>query len=203
MFLYIEEDKICITKEGMLIPEIIDLYKIDKSNAEKVLFRKWITFMFYAYKQDGVYQNMLPSKRVEQACKLSEVDIEFVKSNEKLHRAIKIYQDTQTTLNERLYNGVKDDIEATLDSIRQVPLKKQIYVEVTVNIPESANSSNTVPYNVKQQVEMINIEEKTKLLNMSEKLIELEERLRKKIIKEAQQKKGSQGRLFDSKITNA
>lgn len=196
--LYLENEEIKITEEGMQLSEVQDVYKDDKHSG-KPYFKKVITYLYWAHKKDGEWQNHFPSKREEMSAEKAGLSIIEIRKHSKLKALIKAYVDNQTTLTERLYIGVKRDIEEVLELINSIPYVRKIQVELTVDIPKFEGSSGLIKYPVKQIVEVDNSKEKTEAIKRVESLIELEERLRKKIIKDAQISKTKNGRMFDKR----
>ena len=195
--LYLENEEVKITDEGMLLPEIKELYSRDKRNESKPFFKKCLVYMYWGYKKEGEWSNHLPKKRLEMAAKMAEVSVSDMEDHPAIKKAIKAYVDNQTTLTERLYLGVKKDIEDILELIQGIPFEKEIKVELMIDVPEYEGSNKLIKVPIKQMVKMDNSAEKAKALSRVEQLIDLEERLRKKIIKENLEKRGRGERLFD------
>jgi hypothetical protein len=202
MFLYLEGEEVKITDEGMLIPEVKLLYALDRRNSSKPYFKKCITYIYWAYKIDGEYRNILPSKRKKLAVEHAEGDLKHFNDDKKLQDVIKVYTRDQTSLNQRMYESIKKDMDDLLEMIQSIPFTKKIKIDVMVDIPLNADSTETTKKQIITTVEVDNSKEKFEAISRSEKLIDLEEKLKKKIIKEDQQKKRSQGRLFDDKKSN-
>lgn len=200
--LYIENGEVKVTDDGMCLPEVQALYKTDNTHSSKPFFKKCITYIYWGYKKDGEWANHLPKKRLEMASKLAEVSLQDIKNNAKVQAVIKVYIENQTTLTERLYLGVKKDIEEILEMINNIPFERDIKVEMMIDIPEYEGSDRMIKYPIKQWVRVDNSEEKEKAIRRVEKLIELEEKLRKKIIKEYQENKVFKGRMFDNRQSN-
>lgn len=190
MFLYLENSEVKITKEGMLHKEVKDLYNVDKRNESKPFFFKALTYIYWAYKKDGEYRYKYLSDRRRLAAEHACDDVKKFEEHEKIKSVIKLYIDLQTTLTERLYLGLKNDYENLVERIKNIPTTRKIKFDTVIEV-------NGELQKVEKLVEIDNWKEKSEAITMSEKLIEWEEKLRKKLYKEEQEKKSNNGRLFD------
>ena len=188
MFLYFEDDIVKIKPDAVLYPQVKALYKSDRTGEGKAFFQKCITYMYYAYKKDGDFCNMYPTKRKEHASLAAEVDWKALEENTRVKSLIDFYIETQYSLSEKLYEGVKKDMEDLLKSINDEPFIKKIQVEVEIDIPEAIGSPIMAKWPVKQKVEFNNAENKMKLLKVAEQLMDMEDKLKKKIVKDNMQK---------------
>lgn len=202
MFLYIENEEIKIKQEALIYPEVKALYNSDRTGEGKKFFQTCIKYMFYAYKKDGDFCNMFPKKRKELSAELAGIKWEELEANPRVQAMIDFYNTTQLSLTEKLYEGVKKDMESLLKSINDEPFVKEVQVEVEIDIPEAKDSNITVKYPIKTKIPFNNADNKMKLLKLSEALMDMEERLSKRIVKENMMKKGSTERMFDNKSVN-
>ncbi|MCK9281871.1 MAG: hypothetical protein M0P71_14695 [Melioribacteraceae bacterium] len=203
MFLYLdEENNVKVTQEGMCLEEVLDLYKTDKRSESKPFFYKCMTYIYWTYKLDGEYKNNLLSQRKKLALKHSGGEIADFEENKKVRNVILRYIEDQTTHTSRLYNKILKDIDELITYLSDIPLKIKHKVECTVKVPAYATSSEMVDYKVSQYIEIDNSEEKFKCLKKCSDLIDFEETLKKKVMKEDQSKKGEDTRLFDNKESN-
>ena len=65
--LYLENEIVKITEDGMMLPETQALYKKDRRNESKPYFNKAISYVYWAYNSEGEYRNMLPTRRKDKA----------------------------------------------------------------------------------------------------------------------------------------
>lgn len=194
--LYLEDKKVKITEDGLCIPAVKELYADDR-HTDKPWFNKCITYIYWAYKKDGEYRNLVKRKRQMLAADHTGESFERFEENIAVIKVINLYIELQLSPVERLYEGIKADIDEMLERIRKIPFTKEIKVEMFVDVPVSELSNETVKKPIKQIVEMDNSEEKFKAINRADQLIDLEEKLRKKVIKEQQDKRDKQKRIFD------
>jgi hypothetical protein len=178
-FIINEEGKIDVTKEGMQLPEVIALYKTDKREG-KSFFKKCITYIFYVYNPEGIFKNMLLSKRRKKVCDtyLTGDDPKGFEENELIQKVIDVYIDLCTTPTERLLLGTINKIDGLLTRQDKVPLTRIVMLEV---------ENDGVKQKVK--VEIDNSEELAKVLKLSKEMVEYQELLKKKIKIEKEESK--------------
>lgn len=201
MFLYFDNDIVKMKDDAVLYPSVKALYKSDRTGEGKIFFQKCITYMYYAYKKDGDFCNMYPTKRKEHSAIISETNWKELEENPRVKAMIDFYVETQYSLSEKLYEGIKKDMEELLKSVNDEPFVKYVPIELEIDIPESLGSTIMVKYPIKQKVAYNNAENKMKLLKISEQLMEMEDRLKKKVSKDNMQKT-SDNRMFDGKGKN-
>ena len=196
--LYLEKERVQITEEGMMLPEVKEIWNRDKHSA-KPYFNKVITYLFWMYKKDGEYQNHPIKRRMELAGNMAGVNPKDMEDCPHIRKLISAYVENETTLTERLYLGIKKDINDILEYVKDIPFVVKEKVEVDVDVPKFAGSTDTVKHTIKVEVEVDNTEKKWKAMERADKLIDFEEKIRKKVIKEAQLKRSGETRKFDKR----
>jgi hypothetical protein len=96
--------------------------------------------------------------------------------------------DLQFTTVERMILKVDEDMEILLKKISEVPLTKR--VKMKIKIDDDGRTEERV-------IDMDNSEEKFKVMQIAEKLIEYQTKLREKIVRDEKKKK-THKRLFDN-----
>jgi hypothetical protein len=194
--LYLENEEIQITEDAMTFAEVKDLYNKDRRNQSKPYFKKCITYIYWAYKKDGEFKQLLPSKRRNKAAEIAGVDKEEMDNDKSIKAFVKLYLELQSTPSEHLLYAAEKRVEETIDWLNSIPIKKveKRKIQVYYNVPE--NDEKQSQY-IMVETEIDNSDEVKKGMLMANMLADQLETLKKKIIKENTQQK-SQGRLFDT-----
>lgn len=193
--LYLEKEEVFITEEGMMFPEVKELYAKDRRNESKPFFKKCITYIYWAYKKDGELRLLLPSKRRTRAAELANVTIEEMENDLKIIAVIKLYNSLNKTSLEHLRDAASNRVEETINWLNSIPIKKIEKKKILVQYDVPGNDEKQSQY-VTVDIEIDNSDEVKKGMQMANMLADQMEDLNKKIIKENIQKK-SVGRLFD------
>lgn len=199
-FLFLEEEKINVTAEGLLLTSVKDLYDHDKKTG-KPFFHACCRYAYFMYKKNGVFASMLPQQRGERVCSEMLKDA-YTMEDFELHTACKAmmnqFVNLQYTMNEILYEGIKDDIQGLLQRLKEIPYVKKQYQEVSAEFPDT--DGILTKQRVKAYIEIDNSEEKAKAIKLAETLIDYESKLKAKIMAETKEarKKQSKKRLFET-----
>lgn len=193
-----EEGEIKITDEGMQLPTVRELWNSDKRSMSKPFFFKCMTYIYWMYKKDGEYRNHPYKKRRELAEQHAKDSWKIFEENTRVKAVVNTYLENQLTLTERLYENIKRDIADCIEHLASIPIKRKI--KETIEIDDVDNQGNNIKRKIKIDLEIDNSIEKSKALDLAEKLVEKEESLRKKIVKDQQSTR--QGRLFDGRENN-
>lgn len=195
-FLYIEDGIVKATEEAMALPVVDALYKSDKTEKRRY-FNDCLKYIFFVYKKDGIYKDMMHAHRKRMVInrhfeKRKENDFE---SNLRVQAVIEEYLQRQHTKMERFYYQLELDIEKLLERIHNIPYTKKVKAKV----PFERDGETTM---VTAEIEIENYDEKSKAMLLADKLVDYEEKLRGKILKEKiELKKKDHTRLFDKKET--
>jgi hypothetical protein len=92
MIFIFENGKVDLIPEAKSLPEIKNLKAIDKTKG-KVYFYMWITYLYYVYRQNGLYENLFTLSRKRQVC----VD--------QLKKTGEFYKDIENVFSKRLKNS--------------------------------------------------------------------------------------------------
>jgi len=197
-FIVLNNGKAEFTKEGQTLPAVIELYNSDKHVIKK-LVDDTATYIFYVYKNDGVYENKLPQARRQMVIEkhLLERSIKDFENNRIIKSIINLYIELQYTPVEQLYLGLKRDIEDLLKRVGNIEYEKEVMVEFEAEVV--VNNEKEVKH-FKQRIMMDNSSEKEKAMSLATKLIDFDEKLKAKIYKEKKEKRHSGTALFDTTV---
>lgn len=195
MFLYLEDKEVKITEAGMREPTVIELWNSDKRSRSKPFFHKCMTYIYFMYKPDGDYKNLTPSRRLEKSLEQAGLSFNQIDGNKRLKAVIDEYIDQTTTLNMRLYEAIKQDVEDIIERIKNVPSTRKVKFE-TKHTTLVEGKEIEIP--IKTWVDVDNWEEKSKAVKNAEQLIDFEDRIRKKVMKDSLIKRSNK-RMFDGK----
>lgn len=191
MFIYIDEQSLEIKclPEAMNFTEVHDLYKSDHS-PNKVLWKKWIKYIYYVYRKDGVLSgDLLADKRKEVVARFFTGEtVDYFEKNLKLRAVAKLYILKQCTTWEQLFEKWKDDVDQYIAYLTEVPYfrKKKIIIKGKDG-EQDQESYEDVP----------NIEEKVKAQKAIQDLVDTGRKLEENIFKEKKEKRKSLKPLFD------
>ena len=192
-FLILVNGIVEVTDEGMTIPSVKELYTNDK-NSEKKFFHDSITYIFFSYKNKGVYCNKLPSSRKQFVIDkhLSNRKVSDFENHPRVKAVIEDYIDCEFTPIERLGEGLKRDVESMLKRIETIPYEKQQKVEFDVDytIPGSTDGEKGIKH-ISMMWTVDNSEEKEKKLQLALKLFDYEKALNAKMFDESKEKRRS------------
>jgi len=185
-------EKVSCTPEGMLLEEVQDLYNSDKRGDNKPWFNKCITYIYHVYKKDHIFSNSSLPVRRKKVCKdlMNDIDPDKFESNERVKALIKRYVNEQYTPSEWFYEGIKQDMLALKQHIRNIPFHKDIKVKKTVEV-SLFDGEKEIQRSVEVDIDekMDNSKEKMDALKRANELLDLEEKIRLKIIKENKETK--------------
>lgn len=192
-FLYIEDGVVRSTEEGLVLPQVQAVYSADRSTSKK-FFNDVIRYVFFVYKKDGVYQDLFLGYRKKLVLErhLPDRTEEDFEKNLRVVALIEEYQQRQLSKAERLLFQLECDMESLLKKITEIPYTKK----VKVNIPVIDSNGNE--QRVTTIVDMENYDEKAKAIMLADKMVDYQDKLRAKVIKEKSNERGvGQMRLFD------
>ena len=197
-----DNDNITVSKDALAHPVIRNVYDQDKS-ANKDLFLKYITYIFWVYNPNGIYSNLLPDHRKDVVMKrISKTedwkDIEKVSGVKEM---IELYIETSCSPNEILYESCKKDIEYERKRLSDIPPTKKFLYEADHQIDVSKGKVKKIEtVRIKTWIEIDNSDEKDKAYKRILNLFEYEEKMRAIVDKEHVDKiTGKYVRVFDKK----
>lgn len=197
MFLYLEDGKVKVTEEGMALPEVQDLYNSDKRSASKPFFYKCMTYIYWAYKVDGEWENRPYKERRKMSASQAGVeDYKEIDEHPKVQKIIKMYKNDFLTMSERMYEGVKIKIADVIEKINEIQLTKNIKENVEVWFENPHKDGEKEKHTVRIDIDYDNSKEFESTLGIAQKLAEREQALKKTVIKERQMNRDGR-RKFD------
>jgi hypothetical protein len=198
-FLVLVGEEVEVTTEGMCLQSVKNVYVRDRHSA-KPWFGAFCKYVYFMYKQDGIFKNMLPEQRAERICSEMLKDKYRAKDFEVIIECktmINQYINLQYSLTEILYEGLKEDIEGLLKHIKNIPYTKKSVYEGTIDVP--GQDGILQKQKVRVPFDIDNSEEKAKAIKLAETMIDYDKKLRTKINDETKEdrKKQSKKRLFE------
>lgn len=196
MFLYIEDNKVKVTDEGMMLSCVEKLYKKDK-HVGKPYFNDCITYIYFVYKYDSMYQNQFSETKKKIVCinHVKNRNWEDLESDKDVKEIIDTYIDSQCTVTMRMILKVKEDIEKYIEYLRDIPYTKEEVIEVKIPIKDGDIDTTKI---VKHKVLFQNGKEKKEALEMIDTFISLVDKYSIRLKKEGIDKKKKGFRLFDN-----
>ena len=191
MFIYYDDNQgVQILPEAMKFAEVDELYKSDRTT-NKTSWKRWLTYIYYTYKKDGILSGDLMSQKRKEVINrfFPDSNVEFFEKNPKVTAVIKLFIRKQYTLKERLYEKWKEDVDAYITYLTEVPYFK----EKLISVPGQDGQPDG------QTIEKIpNIDEKKKAQQAIQDLVETGKKLEQSILQEKKENKGNIDPLFDN-----
>ena len=194
-FLYVKDDQIECTEDGMLLKEVKTIWNNDKTSKAKTYFHTVCAAVYFLYKPRGVYWNKPLRERIE------IVNSDHLKDytwEDLLKRAgVKEFADKYITLTytmtERLEEVLRNDIDEFIMSMEKMEtvIKKEIPADFEVLCEDNILRKTAI----KIKIEVPNIDEKKRMWDFASSLsqnfkkiqealkIEEEERIREAAIR--------------------
>ena len=173
-FLVIDEkdNSIKCTREGELLPEVINLSKSDR-NAGKKFVRDALKYVYHVYKREHMFSNNAVIHRKKKVIDMFLPDRKQndFEGNKNVQALIKRYIDEEYLPVEWYYEGIKNDLKQLQEDIGNIPKKHTITVEY--------RQEEDGPL-LKKKIEISNWKERWTAMQEAEKLIDMEERIKQK-----------------------
>lgn len=190
MFLELDDNGDVRLRQGaMKIPSVYELYSSDKRSAEKPFFYKCIAIIYHLYKREHDFGNLGVKERQDKVELIycPDKDIKKILENTKVQSVIEDFKTLEYTSTQRLFEGIKNSMEHWKHYMSKIPMTKIVKYEawhdVHVIIDNKPEIRNVL---VKDMIEIDNSEEYIKAMKRAEEMIDLEERMYKKVLKESQ-----------------
>jgi hypothetical protein len=167
-----------------------------KAIRERKDFQNIINFAYYCYNPQSPYHNV-PIKERE-AFVLSNYTTAKRRADLIYGSAEKFfdhYQRVILTPSERYHNKLLKDIDELLERLSNIPVTRIEKIEISIDIPRSADSTEMVKYPIKQKLEIDNSKEKLDAIKMTKELLEYKKVLEKEMETE-KFKKGHGGKTL-------
>ena len=158
-------------------------------------FVLWMPELFENKKKDGISASGNVSPRMMDKFFSLVSTINDFERHPKCKQLIDIYIDLEYTPIERLYEGLKRDIEDILKRIDTIPYEKEIMVEFESEVDLGKGEKDIKKF--KQRVIIDNSEEKEKKMELAIKLFDYDKKLQSKMFDESKEKRRSITAKFD------
>lgn len=191
-FVELNNDKVIWTEEGLVQKEVRELQTISCSIDDE-FFNDVATYIYWAYKKDGLYDSELPNIKKDTVCRrhFNNRKWEDFEDIQQVRDIIKLYINLSYTVTEKMYIKLKKDIDDLFIHLSDIPLIKKLKVKVPITGEDGEIT------NIEKIVEFSNFEEKSKAMKQANDIIAYEESLKLKIFKESKDKIKSK-RIFDT-----
>lgn len=182
-----DNNKVELLPEATTLPEVNILKESDKTKGKKY-FHLWITYIYFVFKEDGVYHNQFITTRKRMTC-VNQLGKEpdywkEIEKNERVMALINWYVKHSRNKEEQLLDALDKDIEYYLDYLKNVPYSKKIKVE------EKVEDGGVRTFFKEEE----NSDEKIKAIKNSKDLIIYRKELKKLVRETAKKKTGKQVR---------
>ena len=193
-FLELKDGVVRPTEEGSLLPPVQRLYNSDKTEGKK-FFHDCLMYVFFVYNQNGVYKDSFEGYKKKMVIErhLPKRKIEDFEENTRVVAVIQEYLDRQMSKTERFLYQLEKDMESLLTRVSTIPYTK--VVKAKIPYVDADGETTMIP----AEVEIDNSKEKEDAIKLGERMLDYEEKLRNKVMKENVDKKkaGKTLRLFD------
>jgi len=204
-FLYLEEGVVKVSEMALQIPEFKEFKRYDTS-VNKVFFNKAMSYIYYVYKVFGEEQSYLKNTplhhRRQQAVKQHTGTYKSVsdfEDNVWVKKCIDSYLSYSRTINEIMFDALKEDIEHYINYVQTIPVN----IKKTIKVPHKEldeDGETTIIRMHDVEIEIPNIKERLEALKQASDLNEYYNKLSLEVKKDNKNKK-SQARIFEDKNT--
>ena len=120
--IYLEDDKAYASEDLMQVECFKNLYKSDKQ-PHKASWHKWLKYMYFVYKKEGIYWHKLLTDRQRQVCVsiLGLPEDSYIDMEEYCKECIKEYIDLQYTTTEHMLIELCADIDKYVRHVKDIP----------------------------------------------------------------------------------
>jgi len=204
-FLYLEDGTVKVSEMAMQIPEFKELKRYDMS-LNKVFFEKAMAYIYYVYKVFGEEQSYLknsplPQRRAQTVKHHTGVykQISDFEENERVSKCIQSYQQYSRTMNEIMFDALKEDLLQYINYVQTIPhtIKKVVKVPIKVLDENDPDGIRRVVIQQDVEIEIPNTKERMEALKQASDLNEYYNKLLKEVKKDAG-RKVSMTRIFEN-----
>jgi hypothetical protein len=136
MFLYLEKSsqKVICSPEGLTRPEVQKVYSADKTKT-KDQFNAVITGLYWIYKPRGIYANKSLTDRIKIVNEdYLTVPWDHLSKLPGVKQLIDCYVNLTSTLNDQAFDNLRNDFEALMQALNEVPTKVEIEIPADVEV---------------------------------------------------------------------
>jgi predicted RNA-binding protein with RPS1 domain len=205
-FLYLDDGVVKISDMAMQIPEFKELKRYDTS-LNKIFFHNVLSYIYYVYKVFGEEQSYLKNspliQRRQQTVRYHTGTYKSVsdfEDNERVKRCIDSYLDYSRTMNEMMFDALKDDLQEYIKYIQTIPhtIKKTIKVPHSVLDIEDPDGNRMIVKMLDVEIDIPNTKERMEALKQASDLNDYYNKLLSEVKRDAKSKK-SKSRIFEDK----
>lgn len=133
MIFDVVDNKVIVIPEAMELKEIKSLWDSDKTKG-KIYFERYIKYIFYVYREEGIYRNQFITTRKRLTCvqqlNIKETEWESIEKNKYVKALIKWYQENSLSKEERLLVALDEDIDHYLKYLMGIKYTTRVREEV-------------------------------------------------------------------------
>ena len=205
-----ETQEVTVNEEAYNLKVIRELRERDNSE-DKFFYNNALKFIYHVYKKEHIFSNLSINERKLKTSELylNGEDISKYDNDKHVSEILKIYISLEYSQNEWAYQKIKNDIDDTISSINEIPMKKKKYfnedveveieVETYFDVPTSNGKTEkkkfkkiiTKEVNIKIDYFIDNSDERMKALANVLKLQDMEQKFRDIIVRERKTKEHS------------
>jgi hypothetical protein len=181
-FLFIKDNQVRCTDEGMTLKEVQKIYNNDKTGKARYYFNNVIMGIFYIYKPRGIYWNKPIKERIDivNMDHLREDTWDNIIKKDGVQELITKFVDLSYTINDTLIDVCKTDAAELTNELKSVPSRIETEVEIGTEVICDDDIVRLVK--IKKKIFIPNFENKDKLykyiLTLSKTIEEITERLK-------------------------
>lgn len=203
-YLYLEDGIVKVSEMAMQIPEFKDFRRYDTS-LNKVFFNKAMAYIYYVYKVFGDEQSYLKNSPIQQRRqetvkhKTSPYKkISDFEDNEWVKKCIDSYLKYSRTINEIMFDALKEDLEKYINYVQTIPhtIKKTIKVPKEILDEDDSTGKTTIVRMFDVEIEIPNTKERLEALKQASDLNEYYNKLLAEVKKDGRKKRTST-RIFE------
>jgi hypothetical protein len=203
-FLLIKENKVICTDDGHTLKEIQKIYNNDKTGKGKTYFNDVITAIYYLYKPRGVYWNKSLQERIEivNSDHLKNQKWEQLLKMDGVRELVEKYINLSWTINDKLYDDIKSDVDEVLNELHKVPTT--ITIEINAEAEVLCDDGVVHKVKVSAKTPIPNFKQKKELWDYSLSLSKLVKEVQTNLKEESNEREKQEAleRLYDSREKN-
>jgi hypothetical protein len=199
-YIVIQDGKVGLSEEGLLVPVVKDMLLHLKADKAKIM--EYIRFVYYMADKYSPYMNYVDSERLikikrEQYSYMSQEDFDAMASDEVLLLVLEDYKDKTYDLLDRGWDMAKTRVDNFLKHLNNVPMTIVKTAEVYHDYEVDGENKRK---KIKLDVEVSNHEEYWKALKTFNEVMKFVSKVEEDIKKDTKEgkRKNTKRRLFDN-----
>jgi len=195
-FIYFDKGVVKMTEEGLSIPCFKELYDRDKLKG-KPSFKRYIEYIWYLYSKESPYENVSFVERLtlveENIFRSSKCWVHICDDVPLVKECALEYENRIKSREDKQYDKLMEDIDAYIDELKVISVKKRIKIRVDYEDPETGEKVYKDVF-----TEIHNTEERANARKEIKEAYNLADFLKDRISKHGGPKKRKYLRIFDN-----